>query len=108
MQLYGHVRPFLSLATGLLSRGYSATFISGSVNRKQVLTAVPGVDFVPFTGKADIDPDRINEDHPDRPEGMTAVHDLEHIFYASLHGQYDVLQEVIAGAEGDGKEVVIV
>lgn len=108
VQFYGHVRPLLPLAKELLARGYSVTFVSGSFTRPQVIKAVPNVNFVPFTGKADYNPERLQEDYPDRPEGMTAVHDLEHIFYASMHDQHDVLQEVIAGAKAKGERVVII
>lgn len=96
-----------SLAKELTCRGYPVTFITGSVNRKKIET-IPGVDFVPFRGKADFHPDRLKDEYPDRPEdGMTALYDMEHIFFGHIHEQFQVLQEVIRDVEAQGRQAIV-
>ncbi|GIZ39051.1 hypothetical protein CKM354_000244300 [Cercospora kikuchii] len=107
LSFYGHVRPLRSLAKELTCRGYPVTFITGSVNRKKIET-IPGVDFVPFRGKADFHPDRLKDEYPDRPEdGMTALYDMEHIFFGHIHEQFQVLQEVIRDVEAQGRQAIV-
>ncbi|USW48589.1 Putative UDP-glucuronosyl/UDP-glucosyltransferase [Septoria linicola] len=107
LPFYGHVRPLRPLAKELAARGYSVTFITGSVNQKQI-EAIPGVDFVPLTGRADYHPDRLQEDFPGRPEGMTVLFDIEHIFIGPLHDQFQTVQEVMVGAQANGKDIVLI
>jgi MGT family glycosyltransferase len=73
----GHVNPMLSVARHLSSLGHSITFLSGRLFRDQAVAL--GFQFVPFTGKADFDYRRMDEEFPEvaaatpGPDAMNAI-----------------------------------
>lgn len=108
LPFYGHVRPLRSLAKGLAGLGYGITFVAGTGERKNI-EAISGAEFVAFKGRADFDPDRLNEHFPGRPtEGMTAVWDIEHIFLGILPDQFDTLQELLQQAKTARRRTVVI
>jgi MGT family glycosyltransferase len=73
----GHVNPMLSVARHLSSLGHSIIFLSGKLLHDQAVTL--GFRFVPFTGKADFDYRRMDEEFPEvaaampGPDAMNAI-----------------------------------
>ena len=73
----GHVNPMLSVARHLSSLGHSIIFLSGKLFHDQAVTL--GFRFVPFTGKADFDYRRMDEEFPEvaaatpGPDAMNAI-----------------------------------
>jgi len=73
----GHVNPMLSVARHLSSLGHSIIFLSGKLFHDQAVTL--GFQFVPFTGKADFDYRRMDEEFPEvaaatpGPDAMNAI-----------------------------------
>jgi UDP:flavonoid glycosyltransferase YjiC (YdhE family) len=73
----GHVNPMLSVARHLSSLGHSITFLSGRLFRDQAVAL--GFQFVPFSGVADFDYRRLDEEFPEvaaakpGPEAMNAI-----------------------------------
>ena len=73
----GHVNPMLSVARHLSSLGHSITFLSGRLFRDQAVAL--GFQFVPFSGAADFDYRRMEEEFPEvtaatpGPDAMNAI-----------------------------------
>jgi MGT family glycosyltransferase len=73
----GHVNPMLTVALHLSSLGHSITFLSGSLFRDQAVAL--GFKFVSFSGAADFDYRRLNEDFPEvaaakpGPDALNAI-----------------------------------
>lgn len=108
---YGHVRPLRSLARSLTKVGYPVTFITGHTFRKS-LEAIDGVEFVQLQGKADFDPERLDDFFPERAtlpkDAMRFVWDLEHYFFAMIPDQHATLHSVLRRPELAQKKIVCV
>lgn len=105
---YGHVRPLRSLAESLVHRNYRVSFVTGSAFRDFV-EAVPGITFVPLQGNADIDPDHFEEQFPGRKDydGLEKVFfDFREVFFGTMRGQFDAVQEVLKAHQGQRNVVL--
>lgn len=106
---YGHVRPLRAPARSLTKLGWPITFIAGTAFRSG-LEAVPGVEYVPLKGISDFDMEHLDDYFPSRAnlpkEAFMFIWDMEHIFFASMPDQHDVLQGVLKRPELANKKVV--
>jgi MGT family glycosyltransferase len=94
----GHVNPMLSVARHLSSLGHSITFLSGRLFRDQAVAL--GFQFVPFSGVADFDYRRLDEEFPEvaaakpGPEAMNAI-----CMYTGIDpvpDQYRTIQQILS------------
>jgi UDP:flavonoid glycosyltransferase YjiC (YdhE family) len=85
----GHVNPTLSVARHLSSLGHSITFLLGSLFRDQAVAL--GFQFVPFSGAADFDYRRLDEEFPEiaaakpGPEAMYVYLDNSDLMLPTNH-----------------------
>ncbi|GIJ49285.1 glycosyl transferase [Virgisporangium aliadipatigenens] len=92
----GEYLPLLQLARALSDRGHRVTFLTGGFARDAVLHS--GVDFVPLTGAADINPEvgvaeRAAAGLAPGPEQLN--HDLIHAFVNAMPEQHRALQRLL-------------
>src|SRR5580704_3285773 len=94
----GHVNPMLAVARHLSSLGHSITFLSGSLFRDQAVAL--GFQFVPFSGMANFDYRRLEEEFPEvaaakpGPDAMNAI-----CMYTGIDpvpDQYRTLQQILS------------
>ena len=97
----GHVNPMLAIARFLRDRGHSIIFNTAEVFRSQVEAA--NLRFVPFTGFANFDYRRLEEDFPERknfkPGPEQLAFDFENLFGKTIPDQYWGLRQILDETE---------
>lgn len=98
----GHVRPVLSVASGLVARGHEVTVLTGS--RFRAVVEAAGIAFRALTGPADIDDRNPDSFLPDRHryKGFRlAQYQLRRIFVDPVPAQYHDVTEALRATGAD-------
>ena len=93
----GHVNPMLAAACHLRDAGYRITFNTAEIFRRQVESE--NLRFVPFTGFANLDYNRLDEAFPERkkfePGPAQLAHDFKYGFGRPIPDQYRGILQII-------------
>ncbi|MBV8831962.1 MAG: glycosyltransferase family 1 protein [Acidobacteriaceae bacterium] len=99
----GHVNPMLSAACYLRDAGYRIIFNTAEIFRRQVESE--NLRFVPFTGFANFDYNRLDEAFPERknfePGPPQLDHDFKHCFGQPIPDQYRGILQIMEGTNID-------
>src|SRR4051794_41004403 len=93
----GHLKPILSLARSLVSRGHEVSWYSGQKYRDVI--ASTGAIFYPYVSARDYDDSRIDAEFPGRVvlKGIAQLkYDLKHVFIDAAPGQLTDLEAIAA------------
>ena len=98
----GHITPMLAVAAGLVRRGHSVRFLTGSRYRDQVTAT--GAEFAALPAEADYDDTQLDAAFPGRvglkgPAGIR--YDIQEIFVRPGRFQFAALQTLIENGPAD-------
>ncbi|KAH6663392.1 putative UDP-glucuronosyltransferase 2A3 [Halenospora varia] len=108
MPIYGHTMPLRAVARGLIDRGFTITFVTGS-HFRSAIEAI-GATFHPLSGYSDFSEATINTRFPERLNlagEELGAYDNENLFVRSMPSQYESMQNALRELKKDGRKVVV-
>jgi len=98
----GHVAPLSAIARYLVDHGHTVRYLTGE--RFRATVEATGAEFLPLTGKADINLDDPTSDYPERAKqsGAAAIRfDVRHLFLEPVPDQLAAVDRALAALPTD-------
>lgn len=106
----GHSNPMITIGKHLVEKGHQVTFHSAEANRRRAESA--GLRFIPFLGKANFDPLRVDEAFPGMKDAGTGIARLNYecieYFAEMIPDQSRGVQQIMADASAAGSPIDLI